>query len=180
MAKTAAIIACSPPDQQFITTLRSRHAGLVVKNADVFVEQLRGSKSPAEIALIRKAAEITANAEHAAMQALQPKMNEFEIQALVEYVFRRSGADRPSFASIIGSGPTRRRCTTIWTIASSRRVTSWSWTSERRIKAMPPTSRERFRRRAHTQRRSEQVYQIVRDAQSGRLSARRSSARPPT
>jgi Xaa-Pro aminopeptidase len=32
-------------------------------------------------------------------------MNEFEIQALVEYTFRRNGADRPSFASIIGSGP---------------------------------------------------------------------------
>jgi Xaa-Pro aminopeptidase len=92
-------------DQQFIIALRGRHAGLVVKNATSFVEQLRGSKSLAEIALIRKAAEITANAERAAMQALQPKMNEYEIQALVEYVFRRNGADRPSFASIIGSGP---------------------------------------------------------------------------
>jgi Xaa-Pro aminopeptidase len=91
-------------DQQFIAALRGRHAGLVVKNATPFVEQLRGSKSPTEIAVIRKAAEITANAERAAMQALQPKMNEYEIQALVEYVFRRSGADRPSFASIIGSG----------------------------------------------------------------------------
>jgi Xaa-Pro aminopeptidase len=92
-------------DQQFIVSLRNRHSGLVVKNATPFVEQLRGNKSPAEIALIRKAAEITANAERAAMQALQPRMNEYEIQALVEYVFRRNGSDRPSFASIIGSGP---------------------------------------------------------------------------
>jgi Xaa-Pro aminopeptidase len=92
-------------DQQFIISLRGRHSGLVVKNATPLVEQLRGSKSPAELALIRKAAEITANAQRAAMQALQPKMNEYEIQALIEYVFRRNGADRPSFASIIGSGP---------------------------------------------------------------------------
>ena len=32
-------------------------------------------------------------------------MNEFEIQALVEYIFRRNGADRPAYASIVGSGP---------------------------------------------------------------------------
>jgi Xaa-Pro aminopeptidase len=32
-------------------------------------------------------------------------MNEFEVQALIEYDFRRNGADRPSFSSIVGSGP---------------------------------------------------------------------------
>ena len=32
-------------------------------------------------------------------------MNEFEIQALIEYTFRRNGADRPSFSTIVGSGP---------------------------------------------------------------------------
>jgi Xaa-Pro aminopeptidase len=32
-------------------------------------------------------------------------MNEFELQALIEYTFRRNGADRPSFATIVGSGP---------------------------------------------------------------------------
>ena len=32
-------------------------------------------------------------------------MNEFEIQSLIEYTFRRNGADRPSFSTIVGSGP---------------------------------------------------------------------------
>jgi len=32
-------------------------------------------------------------------------MNEFEIEALIEYHFRRYGAKRPGFASIVGSGP---------------------------------------------------------------------------
>jgi Xaa-Pro aminopeptidase len=32
-------------------------------------------------------------------------MHEYEIEAVIESVFRRNGADRPSFASIIGSGP---------------------------------------------------------------------------
>src|SRR5690348_9399111 len=92
-------------DQQFVAARRRKHPGLVVKSAMPYVEQLRGTKSSAELALIRKAAEITARAEEAAMRALEPEMNEYEIQALVEYTFRRNGADRPSFASIIGSGP---------------------------------------------------------------------------
>ncbi|HEY2378506.1 MAG TPA: aminopeptidase P N-terminal domain-containing protein [Gemmatimonadaceae bacterium] len=93
------------PDQQFVSAFRSRHPAIVVKNATPHVLQLRATKSPAELALIRQAAEITARAERDAMQALAPGMNEFEIQALVEYTFRRNGAERPSFASIIGSGP---------------------------------------------------------------------------
>jgi Xaa-Pro aminopeptidase len=32
-------------------------------------------------------------------------MNEFEVQALIEYTFRRRGADRPSFSTIVASGP---------------------------------------------------------------------------
>lgn len=93
------------PDQQLVAALHKQHPSLVVKNATPFVEQLRGTKSVTELALIRRAADITARAERDAMLALQPGMNEFEIQALIEYDFRRNGADRPSFASIVGSGP---------------------------------------------------------------------------
>jgi Xaa-Pro aminopeptidase len=92
-------------DEQFVAALRRHHPSLVVKAATPQLQLLRGTKSPAELALIRRAAEITASAEQAAMHALQPGMNEYEIQAIVEYTFRRNGADRPSFASIIGSGP---------------------------------------------------------------------------
>jgi Xaa-Pro aminopeptidase len=44
-------------------------------------------------------------AQKEAMAAMEPGMNEFEIQALIEYTFRRNGADRPSFSTIVGSGP---------------------------------------------------------------------------
>ena len=64
-----------------------------------------GTKSAAELALIRKAAEITVAAQREAMRAIEPGMNEFEVQALIEYTFRRRGADRPSFSTIVGSGP---------------------------------------------------------------------------
>lgn len=93
------------PDQQFVSAFRAQHPSVVLKDATPIVLHLRATKSAGELTLIRQAAEITARAERDAMQALAPGMNEFEIQALVEYTFRRNGADRPSFASIIGSGP---------------------------------------------------------------------------
>jgi Xaa-Pro aminopeptidase len=40
-----------------------------------------------------------------AMKAAAPGCGEYEIQALMEGVFRRFGADRPGYGSIVGSGP---------------------------------------------------------------------------
>jgi Xaa-Pro aminopeptidase len=69
------------------------------------VDQLRARKSPAELALIRKAAEISAAGHRAAMQAIAPGMHEYDLQAVLEYTFRRLGAERPAYGSIVGSGP---------------------------------------------------------------------------
>jgi len=66
---------------------------------------MRSIKSPAEIELLQTASTITRQAHEAAMQAAEPGMNEFEIEALIEYFFRRYGAARPGFDSIVGSGP---------------------------------------------------------------------------
>jgi Xaa-Pro aminopeptidase len=92
-------------DEQFVASLRRRHAGLRVQVATGVVEEMRGTKSPTELAFIRQAADITVRAHNEALRALEPGMNEFELQALIEYIFRRNGADRPAFASIVGSGP---------------------------------------------------------------------------
>lgn len=76
-----------------------------IRDAGAAVDQLRGTKSSAELALIRKAVDITVVAHREAMRLIEPGMNEFEVEALIEYTFRRNGADRPAFASIVGSGP---------------------------------------------------------------------------
>src|SRR5690606_3665467 len=68
-------------------------------------DALRLVKSPAEIALLRKAVDITTAALEDAMRALRPGMNEAELQTIVESGFRMRGAEGPSFRSIIGSGP---------------------------------------------------------------------------
>jgi Xaa-Pro aminopeptidase len=69
------------------------------------LNRLRAVKSEAEQDLLRKANTLTVEAHREVAAALAPGMNEFEIQALLEYTFRRYGAERPAFASIVGSGP---------------------------------------------------------------------------
>ncbi len=90
---------------QFLKALLARHPGLGLKDAYPLVDQLRARKSPAELALIRKAAEISAAGHRAAMQAIAPGMHEYDLQAVLEYTFRRLGSERPAYGSIVGSGP---------------------------------------------------------------------------
>jgi Xaa-Pro aminopeptidase len=93
------------PDEQLVEALKRKHPNLKVSPVNAVVEQMRGTKSVAELDLIRQAAEITVRAQKEAIPAIRDGMNEFEIQALIEYTFRRNGADRPSFSTIVGSGP---------------------------------------------------------------------------
>lgn len=90
---------------QFMRALAAHHAGLEVKPAEPIVDPLRARKSPAELALIRKAAAISVEGHLEAMRRIEPGMHEYDLQAIVEYAFRRGGAERPSYGSIVGSGP---------------------------------------------------------------------------
>jgi Xaa-Pro aminopeptidase len=93
------------PDDQFVRALATAHPSVKVSPGNMNVMMQRGTKSPAEIDLIKKAVSITVDAQRDAMRAIEPGMYEFEVQSLIEYTFRRNGADRPSFSTIVGSGP---------------------------------------------------------------------------
>lgn len=87
----------------FVRELAAHHPALVVKNAHPIVDQLRARKSPAEIALLKRAAEISSEAHRATMTAPMPR-HEYELQAVLEYNFTRLGGSRPAYGSIVGSG----------------------------------------------------------------------------
>jgi Xaa-Pro aminopeptidase len=78
---------------------------LQVADAHPIVDSLRARKSPAELALLRRAIDITTASLTRAMRMAKPGMYEYELEAAVEGGFRRAGAEGPSFGSIIGSGP---------------------------------------------------------------------------
>jgi len=69
------------------------------------IAALRQVKSPTEIALLEKAIEITLKGHEAAARTISPGAMEYEVEATLEYEFRRNGAERPGFPSIVGSGP---------------------------------------------------------------------------
>ena len=90
--------------QAFIKALMAAHPGLQVQDAHrAFVNPLRARKTPAEIALLRKAAEISSEGHRAVLVMPEPA-HEYEIQAVLESTFLRLGGERPAYGSIVGSG----------------------------------------------------------------------------
>jgi Xaa-Pro aminopeptidase len=89
--------------QSFVRALAARHPSLVVKDAHAVVDQLRARKSAGEVALLKRAAEISAEGHRVVMQGPEPR-HEYEIAALIEYTFRRLGAERAAYGSIVGAG----------------------------------------------------------------------------
>ena len=75
------------------------------RNAHPILDSLRTRKSPAELALLRRAIDITVEGHTEAMHEVRPGMWEYEVDALLLAAFRRSGGDGAAFVSIVGSGP---------------------------------------------------------------------------
>jgi Xaa-Pro aminopeptidase len=68
------------------------------------VHEMRVLKSPDEIEVMQRAADIAAEAHCEAMRSVRAGMKEYEIEALIEQIFRRRGAAAPAYTSIIGAG----------------------------------------------------------------------------
>ena len=154
------------PDDQFVRAVVAKRPSLTVKSANLAVLQLRRVKTAAELDLIKKAVAISVDAHREAMRAMAPGQNEFETQALVEYTFRRNGAERPSFSTIIGSGP---NSTTLHYNADDRFFgdndvvvmdigASYGGYSADVTRTIPVSGKYSAEQRA--------IYQIVRDAQA--------------
>jgi len=79
--------------------------GRDVRNLRPLADSLRLVKDADELARLRTAVAISGLGHLAAMQAARPGMWEYEIEAVVEAAFRRNGADRVGYPSIVGSGP---------------------------------------------------------------------------
>lgn len=69
-----------------------------------FVHEMRLYKSRAEIAAMRKAAKISAQAHKRAMQICRPGMMEYQIEAELKYIFMHHGAKEPAYPPIVGGG----------------------------------------------------------------------------
>ena len=73
--------------------------------AQSLVNNLRAAKDEEEIALMKKAQEITDQAFEAILKFIQPGMTEQEIAARLQYEMLCRGAEKMSFDPIVASGP---------------------------------------------------------------------------
>jgi Xaa-Pro aminopeptidase len=85
--------------------LRSRYPYLEVRHGGRLAAELRRVKDAEELRRMRRACDVACEAQRAVTRTLAPGLHEYEVRAVVEYVFASSGARRPAFPSIIGSGP---------------------------------------------------------------------------
>lgn len=99
-------------DQRIIRTLRQLREmvrsgvygpGTIV-DPSFIIHEMRLRKNETELGLLRRAASISAAGHVAAMQQCRPGMHEYELEAIVEYTFRRAGATGPAYPSIVGAG----------------------------------------------------------------------------
>jgi Xaa-Pro aminopeptidase len=88
--------------------LVARYRGLPpipVQQVAAELASLRQIKDAEEVRRLRRAVVITTEAFLNAMAQAKPGMYEYEVEATLEYGFRRRGAERVGFPSIVGSGP---------------------------------------------------------------------------
>ncbi len=99
-------------DRHFIAllkTLRGKARGGVrppvrVIDPAEYLHELRLIKDRDELSAMRKAAAITAEAHAAAMASAAPGLGEQQIEALLEYTFRRRGGSGPAYGTIVAGG----------------------------------------------------------------------------
>lgn len=91
--------------QRLIATYPKRGIGpTAIEDSNIILHPMRLVKSETELALMRKAADISVEAHNHAMQFAKPGRYEYEIQAEIEHIFRLRGGNGPAYPSIVASG----------------------------------------------------------------------------
>ncbi len=92
-------------DREMRKVLAGKGRMVQIKEVGGILNELRAIKSPVEQALIRKAVEITVQGHLETIRGARQGMHEYELEAIMEYAFRRLGSQSPGYPSIVGSGP---------------------------------------------------------------------------
>ena len=74
------------------------------ENVATYIEQMRLIKSKSEIKLIKKALSITKKAHHRAIKRSKKLQYEYQLQADIEYIFKKNGAYSDAYTSIVACG----------------------------------------------------------------------------
>ncbi|MCC3404758.1 MAG: aminopeptidase P N-terminal domain-containing protein [Microcoleus sp. PH2017_10_PVI_O_A] len=90
--------------QSLMRTYPKRGTGpTAIEDSNIILHPMRLVKSQTELALMRKAANISVTAHNRAREFAQPGRYEYEIQAEIEHIFGMNGGT-PAYPSIVASG----------------------------------------------------------------------------
>ena len=76
-----------------------------IEDPGPLLHEMRLRRAPDELARQRRACEISRDAHTEAMRFARPGQHEYEVQAAIEFVFRKGGSPRNAYPSIVASGP---------------------------------------------------------------------------
>jgi Xaa-Pro aminopeptidase len=79
--------------------------GSHLKDSIGMVWRMRMQKEPRELELITRATDITVAGHLEGMRRVRPGMHEYELKQIIEDTFRKGGARRLAYGSIVGAGP---------------------------------------------------------------------------
>ncbi|EGT0648205.1 Xaa-Pro aminopeptidase [Citrobacter braakii] len=97
-------IVCTALDKLRKGSRQNLHAPAAIIDWRPMVHEMRLFKSPEEIAVMRRAGEISALAHTRAMEKCRPGMFEYQLEGEIHHEFTRHGARYPSYNTIVGSG----------------------------------------------------------------------------
>ena len=110
LLRSAKAIAADPWDaaptreERFIRRLCECVPGLEAHDLSPILDSMRLRKSPREVAIMRRAGELTARAVMESMRSTRPGVMEYELGAVADYVFRVNGARMEGYRAIIAGG----------------------------------------------------------------------------
>ncbi|HKZ80752.1 MAG TPA: Xaa-Pro aminopeptidase [Pyrinomonadaceae bacterium] len=87
-----------------LTRKKEFRAPETIIDPGTIIHEMRLFKTSEELELMQRAADIAAEAHCEAMKRVRAGMKEYEVEALIEHIFRRHGAAAPAYTSIVGGG----------------------------------------------------------------------------
>jgi len=92
-------------EQEFAATWAKSATGLNVHTAWPVFAEMRMRKSPSELALLQHAVDISIEGHERAQAVASRAAWEYEVEAEIDYTFKRRNADNWGYPNIVGCGP---------------------------------------------------------------------------
>ncbi|HEX4596129.1 MAG TPA: Xaa-Pro peptidase family protein, partial [Bryobacteraceae bacterium] len=95
----------APLNESATEKLKARYSFREVSDAAPLIAKLRVKKSPAELAAIQHATDVSMEAHRAAWKRMAPGLSEYQIAAVLWSTYIESGCEGVAYSPIVGSGP---------------------------------------------------------------------------